>query len=146
MVKANCDYYIEGKADAKELAEKYAQCVEVCPDELPVHEDRTKVCKTCEEVADPQYKFWRGEDSRIQSSCLQSCPSSFYKVVGSSYQCVDKCGEHQFAKLDNETKQYECVDECGDASFVDSQTDTSAPISFKKCVTKNVCGRFVPET
>lgn len=64
-MKANCDYYIEGSVDATELAEKYAQCVSECPYELPVHEDGSQVCKTCEELAGTQFKFWRGDESRI---------------------------------------------------------------------------------
>ena len=46
-MKDKCNYYIEGDADATELVKKYALCVSVCPDELPVHADRSKVCKTC---------------------------------------------------------------------------------------------------
>ena len=145
MLKANCDYYIEGKADAAELAEKYAQCVSVCPDELPVHSELNGICKTCTCATGASANFWLGRDKHTEDSCRKSCPTSFYKVMGDSYQCVDKCGEHQFAELNNETKQHECVDECGNASFVDSQTDTSDSIPFKKCVTKDKCGRFVPE-
>ena len=125
-----CDYYIMGSSNAYEPMDRYTQCVSVCPDELPVHGELSGLCKTCARVTGTSANFWLGGDKHTADSCSKSCPSSLYKVVGDSYQCVDKCGEHQFAELDSETKQHKCVDECDEESFVDSQTDTSDSVPF----------------
>ena len=85
MKKDECDYYIEGKADATELVEKYTKCFSKCPSDFPVQADGSKMCRTCADITDQQRMFWIGGNSHTIESCSSSCPSSFYMVVGDFY-------------------------------------------------------------
>ena len=101
------------------------ECVSTCPDEFPVYDEADKVCKTCADATGGEKPFWLGGSTHTTDSCSDRCPSMFYKVVGSSYQCVSKCEEHQFGEFDDVTWQIRCVNECAEESFADSQASVS---------------------
>ena len=51
-------YYIAGDKNANTLAEKYDECVDECPPELPVHKEGEKQCMTCAAATDNKNPFW----------------------------------------------------------------------------------------
>ena len=57
--------------------------------------------------------------------------------------CVDMCGDDQFADIPEKNGMRLCTSVCGTRAFAEVVTEKG---SYKQCIKKSACGRFVPES
>ena len=69
-------------------------------------------------------------------SYVSSCYYGFYRKIGESLQCVDKCEDEEFAGLQTLNGYYQCVTECENKMF---DVLIKFYIPFKHCQSEDNC-------